>query len=217
MPIFECSRCNQMTYSATAGARAVCERCGSKRQRIIEGGFDEARHSVRSLGPGDHAVLLYDDAASVAPFCARFLTDGVNRGERVVAGLQEDLREAVCALLGPDVELTVEWQHPRSLYGDFDPELVASKYEALIESESRTTRIIAGFDEESAEGVAPAELARYEEMAHAIITSHGATVVCVFDRDTLLPDFVDAGSRRHGLTIENGAVRRNERFEYQPA
>ena len=113
MPIFECARCNEMTYSASAGAVAPCPRCGSERQRLIEGDFDEARRSLRTLGEADHAALVYDDASAIAPFCARFLTDGVNAGERVVAGVQDDLREAICTLLGPDVELTIEWEDPQ--------------------------------------------------------------------------------------------------------
>lgn len=216
MPIFECARCNEMTYSASAGVRVTCERCGSERQRVLDGDFEDARRSRRALGPGDHATLIYEDLSVAAPFCAGFLTDGVNGGERVVAALQDDLREAICTLLAPEVELAVEWETPGSIYGDFDADRVAAMYEALIMEEPRTTRVLAGFDEESAEGVPPSELARYEELAHAIITAHGATVVCVFDRTTLPPDFVDVSPRRHGLMVEDGAVRRNERFEYQP-
>jgi predicted nucleic acid-binding Zn-ribbon protein len=217
MPIFECSRCNEMTYSASAGVRAECPRCGSERLRVVEGDFESARRRGRQLGPADHATLVYDDAGLVAPFCARCLTDGVNAGERVVAGVQPDLREAVCALLESDVELTVEWEEPHAIYGDFDADRVAGTYETLVADESRTTRILAGLDAESAAGVDPAELSRYEEKAHEIITSHGATVVCVFHEGSLPPAFLEVSARRHGLAVEDGAVRRNERFEYQPA
>jgi len=218
MPIFECSRCNEMTYSASFGTTAdACARCGSRRQRVVDGGFDEARRSNRTLAAGDHAALVYDDAATVAPFCARFLTDGVNAGERVVAGLQGDLREAVCALLAPDVELAVEWEDPRSIYGDFDADRVAGSYEALIAAESRTTRILAGPDGESAESIDIEDFARYERIAHGIITAHGAVVVCVFSAGSLAPELIDVGLRRHGLSVEDGVVRRNERFEYEPA
>ena len=217
MPIFECSRCNEMTYSASLGAIDACASCGSMRQRVVEGGFDEARRSGRILGPGDHAGLVYDDAAAVAPFCAGFLTDGVNAGDRVFAGLQDDLREAVGALLEPEVELAVEWEDPRSIYGDFDADRVAHSYETLIADESRTTRILAGLDGESAEGVDVDEFARYERLAHGIITTNGAIVVCVFSTGSIAPELVDVGVRHHGLSVEDGSVRRNERFEYQPA
>ena len=217
MPIFECSRCNEMTYSASVGAATACARCGSERHRVIEGDFDEARRSQRTLGAADHASLIYDDAETVAPFCARFLTDGVNAGERVVAGLQDDLRKAVAALLAPDVEVMVEWEDPRGIYGDFDADRVTAMYDDLIRGEQRTTRILAGLDGESVAGVEPAELARYEGMAHAISTAREATVLCTYDSRSLPPEFLEVCARSHGLAVEDGAVRRNERFEYQPA
>ncbi len=216
MPIFECSRCNEMTYSASIGAATACERCGSERQRVIDGGFDEARRSLRGLGAGDHATLVYDDVATVAPFCARFLTDGANSGERVVAGVQDDLRGAVSALLAPDVGVMLEWEDLGSIYGDFDADRVAAMYDALIGGESRTTRILAGLDGQSAEGVEPDEFARYEAMAHEIVTGYGATVVCAYDERSLPPEFIEVALRRHGLFVDEGGVRRNERFEYEP-
>ena len=103
------------------------------------------------------------------------------------------------------------------LYGDFDPDRVAAMYETLIGSDERTTRILAGLDGETAQGVAPEELSRYEAKAHAVITDLGATAVCLFDMSSLPAAFEDVNARRHGLLVEDGAVRRNERFEYQPA
>jgi hypothetical protein len=217
MPIFECSRCNEMTYSASAGVRADCPRCGSERQRLVEGDFDAARQSLRELGAGDHAALVFDDIERVAPFCVEFLTDGVRAGARVVAGLPPDLREAVCAQLASEVELTVEWEEPSAIYGDFDADRVAATYEGLIASDDRSTRILAGLDGECAAGVEPAQLARYEEMAHEIITAHGAIVVCVYDQSALPPTLLEVGTQRHGLAVEDGGVRRNDRFEYEPA
>ncbi len=217
MTIFECARCNEMTYSASAGSAAPCEACGSARYRVIDGDFNQARRSERALGAGDHATLVYEDATAIAPFCARFLTDGVIADERVVAGLKDDLREEVTELLSPDVEGAVEWEPPSGLYGDFDPDRVAATYEELIRSNGRRTRILAGLDMESADGVDPQDMDRYETLAHEIITDNGATVVCVYDSASLPPEFIEMTASRHGLAIEDGgAVRRNERFEYQP-
>ena len=217
MPVFECARCNQMTYSASAGTVDACAQCGSERQRVIEGGFHEARLSHRTLGPGDHAALTYADPAAVAPFCARFLTEGVNAGDRVVAGVEDDLRGAVSELLAPAVEAAVEWDDPRSIYADFDADRVAGSYETLISSEQRTTRILAGPDAVSAEEIEVGEYERYERLAHGIITANGAIVVCVFRAGSLPPRLVEAAAHRHGLSVEDGAVRRNDRFEYQTA
>ena len=218
MTIFECARCNEMKYSASAGAITACDSCGSDRQRVIDGDFNQARQSLRTLGPGDHATLVYEDATAIAPFCARFLTEGVLADERVVAGLKDDLREEVTELLSPDVEGAVEWEPPSGLYGDFDPDRVAATYGELIRGNGSRTRILAGLDRESAEGVDPQDMERYETLAHEIITDCGATVVCVYDGASLPPEFIDVIADRHGLAIdEGGAVRRNERFEYQPA
>ena len=217
MPVFECARCNGMTYSASAGTVGSCAVCGSDRQRVIEGGFHEARSSQRTLEPGDHAALTYEDPAAVAPFCACFLTDGVNSGDRVVSGLEEDLREEVRELLAAHIESAVEWEDPRSLYGDFDADRVASSYETLISAESRTTRILAGPDAASAEEMDVGEYERYERRAHGIITANDAIVVCVFRAGSLQPRLLEAAAHRHGLAVEDGAVRRNDRFEYQPA
>jgi hypothetical protein len=217
MPIFECSRCNEMTYSASLGAAGPCASCGSERQRVIEGDFRTARRSPRPLEAGDHAELVYEDPGAIASFCAGFLSDGVQAGERVIAGLQPDVREAVCALLAPETELAIDWREPSSLYGDFDADRVAAMYEALILEEPRPTRILAGLDAESADGVEPGEYARYEATAHAIITAHGATVVCAFDAIALPPAFLEVSAVRHPLSVDDGAARRNEQFEYQPA
>ena len=214
MPIFECVRCNEMTYSASAGAQAPCPRCGSESARVLEGDFASARQSLRELQPGDHAFRVYDNAADVAPFCARFLTEGAIRGDHVVAAVQADLREAVSDQLADDVESAVDWEDPRLIYANFDPDRIAATYEGIIAADARPTRIAANLDPELAENIPAAEFARWEERAHAIVTDLGATAVCLYD-SSLPPSFLDVGARRHGLTVENDAARRNERFEYE--
>jgi hypothetical protein len=183
---------------------------------VIEGDFTAARVSPRVLAPGDHATLIYDDPAQIAPFCARFLTEGVDAGERVIAAVEGRVRDAVAPLLGADVEAVVEWEEPTDIYGDFDPDRIASVYAAMIEAEPRGTRIIAGIDRESAPSVSVEQLDRYERLAHGVVTSHAATVVCAYDASVLPPEFIDVAARRHSLSIENGDVRRNELFEYAP-
>ena len=217
MPVFECAQCNEMTYSANPEAVGPCERCGNERQRVVEGDFAEARRTQRHLGPGDHAVLIHDDPVAVAPFCARFLGAGVTCGERVLAGVADDLREAICAQLTAEVERGVAWDDPSAFYRDFDADRVAATWEALILEEARPTRILAGLDRACAAGVQPEDLARYETTAHGIITRLGANGLCVYDKRALSPELIEVGVRRHGLSIEDGDAHRNERFEYQAA
>jgi hypothetical protein len=215
MPIFECARCNDMTYSASAGALYPCARCGSATIRVVEGGFAEARTALRDLARGDHSTLVHDDHVAIAPFCARYLTEGVEADERVVAAVRSDLRAAIVALLAPGVLGTVEWQEPGEVYADFDADRVAAMYDEMIGEEPRTTRILAGLD--SADGVDAGEFDRYERLAHEIVTGRGANVICLFDSRVLPPEFIELAVRRHGLAVSDGAVRRNERFEYAPA
>jgi DcmR-like sensory protein len=217
MPVFECSRCNEMTYSASGGAAVPCANCGSERQRVIDGYFDQARHSDRSVSAGDHALLVCDHRGEATSFCTRFLAEGVERGERVVSALPAELTESVKAALSPEVESAVQWNEPRDFYADFDADRVASTYEGLIVDVPRTTRVLAGLDRDCADGVDPEDLARYEAIAHDIITRLGANVLCVYDSGSLRPELIDVAVRGHGLSVKNGAVRRNERFKYQPA
>jgi hypothetical protein len=216
MPIFECSRCNELTYSSAVDAAGACARCGSERHRVLTGSFGDAKQSTRDLAGADHATLVYDDPELVAPFCCRFLTEGIG-GEHVVAGLQPDLREAVMALLAPDVEVQIEWREPSDLYGDFDGPRVAAMYEALIADEKRPTRILAGLDRGSADGVSVEDFDSYEAVAHRIVTDHGATAVCLYDTRALPEEFLAVSARRHTLCVADGAVHRNERFEFEPA
>jgi len=207
-----------MTYSASSGATGACANCGSDRLRVIEGYFDQARHRPRSLAAGDHAALIYDDPATVAPFCARFLTEGASASERVVAAIPDDLREAVSALVAADVESAVEWQGPVSFDGDFDARQAAARYEALITAEPGATRVLAAPDSESVADIDAHAFGRFEAIAHAAITDHGATVVCAYDTRTVPTSYIPMSERRHGLVVEHGgAVRRNDRFEYESA
>src|SRR5688572_27331632 len=132
MPIFECSRCNDMTYSSYDGAGRECVRCGSSRLRVIEGAFDAARRAERELGAGDHAAIVFDEPAEVADFCARYLEGGIVNGERVVASVSPRLRESVEAELRPAAAAEVDWQNPRELYADFDANRVAALYDEMI-------------------------------------------------------------------------------------
>jgi DcmR-like sensory protein len=206
-----------MTYSASGGVAGSCANCGSDRRRVIDGYFDEARRSPRALAAGDHAALIYEDPATVAPFCARYLADGVNAGERVVAAIRDDLREAVSALLGSDVEQAVEWLPPVPFDGDFDAGRAAAGYEGLITAAPGATRILAAPDGASLARIDAAAFGRFEAIAHASITEHGATVVCVYDTRSVPPAYIPMTERRHGLVVEGDTVRRNERFEYQSA
>ena len=214
MPIFECSRCNEMTYSAYSGVPHACASCGNGTLRVIEGAFDEARAAPRELARGDHAYLPYDSADEVAEFCARYIGEGIAAGERVVAVFPGELDAKVRGLLTDEVANAVDWRETGDIYGDFDAERIVATYEAIIAAEDRPVRLIAGPD--SAETITLDEFDRYERLAHEIICERGAVALCLFDSSLLPEEFIELASRRHGLTVSGGVVRRNELFEYAP-
>lgn len=213
MPIFECKRCNELSHSLSAEGPAACPRCGMAAYRVL--GEDAGRR--RELGPCDHAALVYDDPALVAVFCARYLTEGIDRGDRVVAVAPDDLRALVQPLLAADVNVLIEWHATDAVYGEFDADRVAAGYDALLAAEPRTVRILAVTNSEIAVGVEPAEAERYERLAHELVARHAATVVCLYDTRGLAEEYLGAATRRHALTVVEGEVRRNEAFEYTPA
>lgn len=217
MPIFECSRCNELTYSASVETVRPCPRCDEIRHRVLDGGFADARDLARDLAPGDHAMMLYDDPSLVAPFCCRYLTEGIDKGERVMAVAPDDLRVATEALLAADVYVLIEWVDPMTIYGNFDAVRVATMYDTLIGTEPRSMRILAVLCEALADGVASADFDRYECLAHDIVNRHGATAICLYDTRGLDPEFLNTSGRRHTLRVSDGTVRRNESFEFQPA
>lgn len=215
MPIFECSRCNEPAHSASRESLPECPSCGGRRYRLLDGIEPGA---PRDLRPGDHAGMVFDDPAPIAPFCSRYLTEGVDKGERVMAALTADLRRAVEALLAADVNVLVEWSDPLAVYGgDFDPDRVAAMYDELIGAEPRDVRILAAIDRECTDGVDPAETDRYEALAHAIVTRHGATALCLYDSRGMAEDYLAAARRRHPLAVVDGVPLRNPSFEYEPA
>lgn len=216
MPVFECAKCNELTYSASAESASPCARCGSERHRVLEGTFEAVRSAPRALAPGDHITHVYVDPAEIAPFCARYLGDGVRNNERVMAGVPDDLRELVEPLVARDVRDQVVWRDSREIYCNFDAERIATMYETLIVGEPLDMRILGVIDEVCVDGVDAAELARYEALAHQIITVHGATVICMYDCRSLDGEYLAAVARAHTLCVDDDEViRRNEAFEYQ--
>lgn len=204
-----------MAYSAYGGVPHACGRCGNATLRIIDGAFDQARRAERDLAPGDHAMLAYDDSDEVAGFCSRFLEEGVGLGDRVVAAIPGDLGGKVRALLSDDVADSVDWHETRTIYGDYDADRIAGLYDEIIDGEDRVVRILSGPDR--SDTMTLEELDRCERLAHEVVIDRGAIAVCLFDSGLMPPEFMDLAARRHTLAVAEGAVRRNEQFEYAPA
>ena len=60
MSVFECARCNALTYSASRAANYRCETCGSPKARILEDQtFDTAVDVERTPRPRDHCGAVH--------------------------------------------------------------------------------------------------------------------------------------------------------------
>ena len=217
MPVYECARCNNLTYSASRFASIECELCGGSRHRALEHAFsfDEAREEPRALAPGDHCCAAFDDPADIAPLCAHVVRTGIAAGGRVLSWPPADLRELIGALLETHEIQAVEWMEPAEVYGDpFDAEAVVERFRLLAVAESRTVYAVGGFDTPLEQRTTPEGYRHYEQLATAAATETGMVVVCLLDRRLHSESFLSTGQETHPLASDGAAVKRNERFVF---
>ena len=217
MPVYECARCNNLTYSASRFAAIDCDVCGGTRHRALEHAFsfEEARDEPRTIAAGDHCCAAFDDPSDVAPLCAHVIRTGLTEGSRVLSWPQADLRELIVAALEPDEVAAVEWMEPAEVYGDpFVPEAVVQRFRTLAEGEERTVYGVGGFDSPLERHTTPAGYRHFEELATKAAIDTGMLVVCLFDRRLHGAEFLETGERTHPLASDGGAVKRNERFVF---
>src|SRR5918998_5771540 len=97
MPIFECSRCNEMTYSSSQTNVTACAGCGAKRRRIVDNAasFAEAKTVPRAVSYGDHSIAVFDDFKQVAPIAVQFIDQGLLAGGLVMVAVPPALEELI--------------------------------------------------------------------------------------------------------------------------
>ena len=217
MPVFECSRCNNLTYSASRFASITCDVCGGTRQRVLEHAFsfDDARAQPREIDHGDHCCVSFADPAEVVPLCVGILRRGIAESARVIGYPPHAVRLLVDEALTAEEAGAVEWQEPESVYGDaFDADEVVARFRAIAEDEERPVYVVGGADQPLSNVASADEFAAYERRATALATELGMVVVCLYD-ETLQPkSHLDARDATHPLTSARGALRRNGDFVY---
>lgn len=218
MPVFECARCNNLTYSASRFGSIHCDRCGGSRHRSLEHAysFDEAREEPRTLSGGDHCCLGFDDPADVAHLCAHVIRTALADGARVIAHPPPDVRAAIEPLLDPAEAATVEWADSDLLYRPgFDPDASVAAFRAIADSEPRPIYVLGGPGVDLCALMTPEELRRFEHLITQGTSETGMVVVCLYDRRLQSADSVEAGRETHPLTSDDGGpIKRNERFAY---
>src|SRR5919204_3352196 len=123
MPVLECSRCNELFYSASGSTATRCERCGGDVWRVFEdeANFERVAALSRRAQPGDHLAIVYSDPQEAADFCARYVREGIGLGETVVGVVPETLRRALEGRLAARELKQLQLVDAAVAYDDFDP------------------------------------------------------------------------------------------------
>lgn len=217
MPVFECSRCNHLTYSASRAVSLHCDVCGASRQRVLEHAFsfDEAREEARPLTAGDHCCVWFDDPEQVAPFCAETIRDGLAKDALVLAYPQPRLEEATRALLDAGERERVVWGEPDEVYGlGWDGDEVVARFREIAAAEDRPIYVL-GASARPLDTLGTAdEFRRFERLATEVAVETGMVVVCLYDRSLQPEGHMTAACETHPLESSGAALRRNDEFVY---
>ena len=220
MPVFECSRCNEMTYSSSKANVAPCPGCGTERKRMISdaASFAEAKQIPRGISYGDHAMAVFDDFPQVAELVTDFIRDGQRSDALVMAALPQGLEDLVLEQLEPEEARTVAWEPASDSYGPlFHPEQVIDRFRQIAVLEPRPVFVVGCADEPIQGFTSLEDWMRYERMAHETAVEHGMTVLCLYDVRLHDPRMLEAGLRTHGLAADDEhRLLRNEAFDYEP-
>jgi MEDS: MEthanogen/methylotroph, DcmR Sensory domain len=219
LPVLECSRCNELYYSAHGSTELSCDACGCPIWRVFEDEVSFARVSgmPRQLQPGDHAALLYTEETEAADFCAGYLREGLERGERLIVAMPDELRDDVLSRLpsGQAEQALVLDVH--RMYGpDFDPDATASDYADLTKAQDGHVRLLCGPDPAEAAAMDIDDWRRFERTAHELALDLKATALCVYDGRGLPIAFAPVAVETHPLISRGaGELRRNSHFKYE--
>jgi len=221
LPIYECSRCNDLTYSSSKANVASCPSCGAERRRLVEdaASFAEAREIPRAVSHGDHSIAVFDDFEQVADIATQFVDQALLAGGLVMAAVPQELEDMILERLHPDDRHGIAWEPPSDTYGPtFGPDLVIERFREIAELEDRPVFVLGCADEPIQHFASIEGWTRYEQMAHETAVEYGMTVLCLYDARVHDERMLRAGLRTHGLEVglEDGELRRNEAFDYEP-
>jgi hypothetical protein len=219
MPVFECSRCNDLTYSSSKANVAPCARCGAERRRMVDAAasFAEAKAVPRAVSYGDHSIAVFDDFEQVAPLAVQFIDQAVLAGGLVMVAVPEELEDLIHERMLPEDEQGVFWEPPSDTYGPtFAPHDVVERFREIAEAEERPVFVLGCADEPIQNFTSREGWAEYERLAHETAVAYGLTVLCLYDARLHDEAMLRAGLRTHALKVDAGQYHRNEAFDYEP-
>jgi DcmR-like sensory protein len=220
MPVLECSRCNELYYSAHGSTELSCDVCDCPVWRVFEDevSFHRVSELIRTMQRGDHAAVVYTEAEQAADFCVEYLRAGAENGEELVMAVAKPLRVAIESRLSPEETAALRISEPEEVYADFDAERVANRYLDIIRALERPVRTLSAIDAVSASSIGLAEWRRYERRVHELILDLGVTALCAYDGRSLPIGFPPVAVESHPLLSRNAdELRRNPDFQYQAA
>jgi hypothetical protein len=220
LPVLECSRCNELFYSASGSTFARCERCGGERWRVFEdeGSFDRVIELPRATQPGDHSAIVYSDSSEAADFCVRYVREGIALGELVVGIVPRVLRASLEGRLAATERGKLRLEDPEKAYADFDPRKLIAWYEDLVAHSGQRVRVLAGPDADSAARIPIEDWRLFEGLIHERVHELGVTALCVYDGPFLPGEFIPIATRTHPLLVRrSGDLLRNGEFRWDGA
>jgi hypothetical protein len=219
MPIFECSLCNDLTYSSSATNAMPCPTCASERRRLVSdaASFAEAKEVPRGVSHGDHSIAIFDDYEQIVPLAIQFVDQALLASGLVMAAVPQALEDAILERMHPEDSAGIAWEPPTDTYGPaFDPDTIIERFREIAELEPRPVFVIGCADTPIQDFASADAWIRYERMAHELAVEHGMTVLCLYDARLHDEEMMAAGLRTHGLKAEGTTLRRNEAFNYEP-
>jgi hypothetical protein len=219
MPVFECCRCNDLTYSSARASALACAQCGSERRRVLDDvrSFDEARAMPRALAPGDHVCATFTDPRQIAPLAAQTLRAARGHGALPVAFAAPDVRGAIEHALGSGAATAedVDWRDPADAYGGaFDPDGIVGHFVAMARDEQRPICVIGCPHEPIDAFTTRTEWERFERLITDAAVDSGLTVLCLYDARLHEPHALEHANGVHPLHEANGQVSRNEVYAW---
>ena len=203
-----------------------------KRKNQISASIDVLQHheiieSLIDTRPGDHICVLYEysPAEQIEPVTS-FIAEGLEQGEQCIY-VADDLPvkevEGLLAAGGIDVaahgqrSALMIWgrEHWRSP-GVLDTIRKAAQVREIVESAFAAGFTGVRFAVEMTWTLKPDieahAIEEWESYSNELLSGAPVRAMCLYGRKRLARDVVDAGMRTHPLVLDNGEVRRNERF-----
>lgn len=217
--VFECARCNALTYSASRAATYRCETCGSPKARIlVDETFDTAEDVERTPHPRDHCAAVYRGPQAGAALAAPFIVDGLARGDQVIAQLCSRVRAELETTLAPDVVQATTWIDAEVAYGPgFEPEEAAARVRQAAHSAPRRLRLVGNLHAGIRDGMPADTLRRYERLAQDVAVDHEVTALCLYDAEIADDEYLAVCRDTHPLVARDERLRRNPAFAWSPS